>query len=116
MKKEKYENPVIEVTELAQDDIITTSSPEGTYTFGEENNGLIGDFSKFWDLWSILIIIINFGVDYPLLFYLITTFYFKNNCGLFSLISKLIYYIFTIIILFPNWNIKKILYNIDYKD
>ena len=50
MKKEKYENPVIEVTELAQDDIITTSSPEGAYTFGEENNGFIGDFSNFWDL------------------------------------------------------------------
>ena len=50
MKKEKYENPVIEVTELAQDDIITTSSPEGTYTFGEGNNGFIGDFDDFWNL------------------------------------------------------------------
>ncbi|MDD6250555.1 MAG: hypothetical protein PUA88_05965 [Bacillales bacterium] len=50
MKKEKYENPVIEVTELAQDDIITTSSPEGTYTFGEGNNGLIGNFDDIWKL------------------------------------------------------------------
>lgn len=50
MKKEKYENPVIEVTELAQDDIITTSSPEGTNIFGAGDNGLIGDFKDFWDL------------------------------------------------------------------
>ena len=50
MKKEKYENPVIEVTELAQDDIITASGPEGTIKFGEGDNGLIGDFKDFWDL------------------------------------------------------------------
>ena len=50
MKKEKYESPVIEVTELAQDDIITTSGPEGANKFGGEDNGLIGDFTGFWDL------------------------------------------------------------------
>ena len=50
MKKEKYENPVIEVTELAQDDIITTSSPEGANTFGAGDNGLIGDFEDIWKL------------------------------------------------------------------
>ena len=52
MKKEKYDNPVIEVTELAQDDIITTSSPEGTYTFGDEGNGngWLGDFGDIFNL------------------------------------------------------------------
>ena len=50
MKKEKYENPVIEVTELAQDDIITTSGIEGANKFGGDDNGLIGNFERFWNL------------------------------------------------------------------
>lgn len=51
MKKEKYENPVIEVTELAQDDIITTSGvDQGKYSFGEDDNGLLGSFGDIFGL------------------------------------------------------------------